>query len=217
LAGIFISFEGIEGAGKTTQHKKLCDYLNRKNINFISTGEPGGTEIGKYIREIILSNKFNKMDDKTELFLFAADRHQHLSEIIKPFLKKDYLVITDRYADSTFAYQAYGRGIDLNLIRQINELATEGLYPHMTFFLDISPEKSLSRLLKRAEYKGEHLDRIEQEKLKFFQKVREGYMELVRLDPERFKILNAEDDLEKIHIDIVNHLENFMKQKGDEE
>ena len=215
MEGIFISFEGIECAGKTTQHKKLCDYLEEMKIKFISTSEPGGTTIGKSIRTILLTNdKICNMASKAELFLFAADRNQHINELIKPSLEKGITVITDRFADSTFAYQAFGRGINSELIKNINDIATEGLYPDITFLLDISPEKVIKRLSTRAKATKVKLDRIEKEKLDFFQKVREGYLYLANTEAHRFKMLNAEEDIEEIHKKIIFHLTSFLKEKG---
>jgi len=212
VAGIFISFEGIECAGKSTQHEKLCNYLKEKKVNFISTSEPGGTEIGISIRNIFTNGKFRNMASKTELFLLAAARHQHIAGLIKPYMEKGYIVITDRFSDSTVAYQAFGRGLDLNLIKNINDLATEGLYPDLTFLLDISPEKSLQRLLKRTESSSRKPDRIEQEKLDFFQKVRDGYFFLAKTEPARFKVLDADRDIDEIHREIINTLQSLLKK-----
>lgn len=219
VTGIFVSFEGIECAGKSTQQKKLCDYLENKKVEFLSTGEPGGTDIGKSIRNIWKANKFSNMSPKTELFLLAAARHQHIVEKIKPALGKGFIVITDRFFDSTFAYQAYGRGLDMNLIKKINHISTEGLVPDLTFLLDIFPEKSLERLKHRTvkTSKGRNrkvgLDRIENEKLDFFQRVRNGYLILMKEEPQRFKLIDGEKDIEEIHLDIINYLEEFLKQK----
>jgi dTMP kinase len=212
LAGIFISFEGLEGAGKSTQHRKLCNYLEEKKVKFVSSTEPGGTDIGNSIRNILLiDKKCNNMKPVTELFLFSAARYQHVFEIIKPSLEKGYLVITDRYVDSTIAYQSYGRGLDLKLIKHMNRIATDGLYPDITFLLDISPKESMERLLNRVATTQKKLDRIEEERIDFFQKVRKGYLKLVKADPERFKILDAREDIEEIHRKIIFHLKNFIK------
>lgn len=211
MAGIFISFEGLEGAGKSTQQKKLCDYLEEKKVKFVSSTEPGGTDTGNAIRNILLiDKKCNNMKPVTELFLFSAARYQHVCEIIKPSLEKGYIVITDRYVDSTIAYQSYGRGLDLKLIKNMNRIATGGLYPDITFFLDISPEESMERLLNRMATTSKKLDRIEEEKIDFFQKVRKGYLKLVKGAPERFKIIDAMEDIEEIHRKIIFHLKDFI-------
>ena len=211
MAGIFISFEGLEGAGKSTQHRKLCDYLEEKKVKFVSSTEPGGTDTGNSIRNILIDKKFNNMKPVTELFLFSAARYQHVCEIIKPSLEKGYIVITDRYVDSTIAYQSYGRGLDLKLIKNMNRIATDGLYPDITFLLDISPEESMERLLNRVATTSKKLDRIEEERIDFFQKVRKGYLKLVKADRERFKILDAREDIEEIHRKIIFHLKDFIK------
>ena len=213
MAGIFISFEGIECAGKSTQQEKLCNYLQEKNIKFISTSEPGGTEIGKALRNIWKDCRFSNMKAKTELFLLAAARHQHVAELIKPHLEKDYVVISDRFADSTVAYQAYGRGLDMSLIKEVSDLATEGLYPVLTFLLDIAPEKSFKRLALRSKSGAGALDRIEQEELEFFRKVRGGYFSIAKNYPERFKILDGEKDADVIHREIISYLKVLLKDK----
>jgi len=210
LAGIFISFEGLEGAGKSTQHKKLCNYLEEKNVKFVSSTEPGGTDTGNSIRNILLDKKFNKIKPVTELLLFSAARYQHVCEVIKPSLEKGYIVITDRYVASTIAYQSYGRGLNLRLIKHMNRIATDGLYPDITFMLDITPEQSMERLLNRVATTSKKLDRIEEEKIEFFKKVRKGYLKLAKADPEKFRILDACEDLEEIHRKILFHLKDFI-------
>jgi dTMP kinase len=214
LAGIFISFEGLEGAGKSTQYKKLCSYLEKKKVKFVSSNEPGGSEIGNSIKTILINNKFNNMQSKTELFLFSAARYQHVCEVIKPSLANGYMVITDRYVDSTIAYQAYGRGLDLDLIKNINRIATDGVYPDLTFLLDICPKKSIERLLKRVAITQKKLDRIEEEKIEFFQKVREGYLALAKAEPGRFKIIDAEEDIDKIHNKIIKYLTELLRNNN---
>ncbi|HPZ10142.1 MAG TPA: dTMP kinase [Candidatus Eremiobacteraeota bacterium] len=214
MSGIFISFEGLEGAGKSTQHKKLCAYLEKKNIDFISSSEPGGTEIGRSLRNVLIDNRFNNMESLTEVFLFSASRYQHVCEVIKDALQKGYMVITDRYVDSTIAYQSYGRGLDINLIKYLNEIATDRIYPHITFLLDITPEKSIERLLNRVSLTHKKLDRIEEEKLEFFQRVREGYLFLAKAEVERFKVIDAREDVDTIHRKIIRHVGKVLKKSG---
>lgn len=182
--GIFITLEGPEGAGKTTQLKLLSKYLQDEGIEHVITRDPGGTALGKPIRRILL-NAESVVSPVAELLLYEADRAQNVSEIILPGLAEGKLVFCDRYIDSTLAYQGYGRGIDLGLIEKINEVATQGLRPQRTILFDIESSAGLARL-----HPSGH-DRLEREAIEFHQKVRGGYLELAKKEPERFRILDA--------------------------
>ena len=197
--GVFITFEGIEGAGKTTQAKLLCEYPLKEDKKAVLTREPGGTETGKKIREILLSKTTEIFPPKAELFLYEADRNFHVHNVIKPYLEKGYFVICDRYIDSTLAYQGYARGLDINLIKMLNDIAVEGVYPDLTFLIDIPVEISLKRL-------GEEKDRIESEDIQFHRRLREGFVKIAQEKPERIVILDGTKDIDHIFQQILNHL-----------
>ena len=191
--GIFISFEGIEGTGKTTQARLLSERLVEKGYEVILTQEPGGTVIGNRIREILLLPEHKEMSYMTELLLYNAARAQHLSEKIAPAINGGKVVITDRFTDSTVAYQGYGRGIDIQLIMSINNIATEGIKPHLTILFDLDVETGLKR------NKGiNKVDRLELEDIEFHKKVREGYLHISEKDRERIRIVDASMPVEKI-------------------
>jgi len=186
--GSFITLEGPEGAGKTTQVKLLSKQLDIHGIPHVITRDPGGTPLGRQIRRILL-NPENPVQPMSELLLYQADRAQHVAEIIEPELKAGKLVICDRYIDSTMAYQGYGRGIDFALIEELNKIATGGLMPEMTILFDIESSEGLARL-----HPGGH-DRLEREALEFHLKVRQGYLELAKKEPQRWRILDASKPL----------------------
>jgi len=182
--GIFITLEGPEGAGKSTQLKLLVKQLEAANYPHIVTRDPGGTALGRQIRRILLSPE-NQIGKVAELLLYQADRAQNIAEVIKPALDKGLLVICDRYVDSTLAYQGYGRGIALDLIEQLNMVATDGLMPELTILFDLPSEEGLARL-----HPGSH-DRVEQEALEFHQRVADGFRQLAKSQPERWRVLDA--------------------------
>lgn len=204
MKGIFITFEGPEGCGKTTQSKLLADLLASMGYNVILTHEPGGTNIGEKIRKMLLDPQNGEMLPFCELFLFLASRYQLVNEIIKKQLDSGNIVICSRYTDATLAYQGYGRGIDLNILKRLNDVATCGIYPDLTILLDMEPESGLMRINERIEPKKETLiasvekDRIEEEQIEFHKKVREGYLDLLLKDPERIKKIDADDTMENV-------------------
>lgn len=195
---MFITFEGVEASGKSTQARLLYDHLLSKGYNAVLTREPGGTQLGKKIRELLLSHTDEIFPPVAELLLYEADRNIHLHNIIRPYLEKGYIVVSDRFFDSTTAYQHYGRGLDLGMVNLLNNLATEGLKPDITFLLDVDVETSFSRLEKP--------DRIEGQGFHFHQKVREGFLELARLFPDRIVLIDARQSVNEIHLQIVNML-----------
>ncbi|NCO67809.1 MAG: dTMP kinase [Nitrospirae bacterium CG_4_10_14_0_8_um_filter_41_23] len=205
MKGIFISFEGIEGAGKTIQSKLLCEYLLKKGYKVILTEEPGGTRIGLKIRELLLSVENKGMTPVTELLLYNASRAQHIKEVILPALKRGFVVITDRFVDSTVAYQGYGRGIDLSLIYSIEKVVTGGVKPDITILFDIDAEIGLKR--NRGIKKS---DRLELEDVGFHKRVRSGYLEIVSKEPERIKLIDASEGIEEIHSKIVSIVMDFI-------
>ncbi len=184
--GIFISFEGIEGTGKTTQARLLSERLVEKGYEVILTQEPGGTVIGNRIREILLLPEHKEMSYMTELLLYNAARAQHLSEKIIPALNEGKVVITDRFTDSTVAYQGYGRGIDISLVMSIDSIATGGIKPHLTILFDLDVEVGLKR--NRGINK---VDRLELEDIEFHKKVREGYLKIAEAEPDRIKTVDT--------------------------
>ena len=191
--GIFISFEGIEGTGKTTQARLLSERLIREGYEVILTQEPGGTVIGNKIREILLHVDHREMSYMTELLLYNAARAQHLSEKILPAINEGKVVITDRFTDSTVAYQGYGRGIDISLIMSIDSVATGGIKPHLTILFDLDVEVGLKR--NRGINK---VDRLELEDIEFHKRVREGYLHISEKEPERVRIVDATMPVEEI-------------------
>lgn len=208
-SGYFITFEGPDGAGKTTVINKLVDLLNLGD-EVLLTREPGGSKIAEKIREIILDPKNEEMDDKTEALLYAAARAQHLEEVINPALKAGKLVISDRYLDSSLAYQGMGRGLGIDAVYQINQFATDGLLPDLTILLDLKPEEGLKRIGK---YRSE--DRLELAGLEFHQKVYTGYQEVAKKYPERVKMVDASQSVDQVVADclqlIKENLPNLVK------
>jgi len=198
--GLFITFEGIEGSGKTTQAQRLYEYLRTKyGDRVIFTYEPGDTEVGRRIREILIDKRY-VVDAWTELFLYLADRVVHVEQVIKPALDKGKIVISDRYVDSSVAYQGAG-GVPINTIKKFNEVATFGIKPQLTVLLDLPVETGLARLCGK--------DRIEAKDMEFHQTVRRHYLELAKREPERFVVLDGskpEDEIFETIVDIVDKL-----------
>ncbi|MEB3102387.1 dTMP kinase [Ferviditalea candida] len=192
MKGIFITFEGPDGAGKTTQLKKLAFALQEEGWSAVVTREPGGTMISDKIREILLSPDHVEMSDQAEVLLYAASRAQHVRELIAPSLNRGEIVLCDRFVDASIAYQAYGLGVEERVVRSVNEFATGGLVPDRTYMLDIPVEESRHRLLTRsgAELTPE-LDRIEQKELEYHRRVREGFLRIAQAEPHRVRLLDA--------------------------
>jgi dTMP kinase len=184
LPGVFITLEGPEGAGKTTQLKLLSKFLDEQGIAHVITRDPGGTSLGKPIRRVLLNSE-SPIDPVAELLLYEADRAQNVAEIILPNLKEGKVVFCDRYTDSTIAYQGCGRNLDLQLIDAVNQIATGGLRPVCTILFDIESSAGLARL-----HPSGH-DRLEREAIEFHQKVRSGYLELAKREPARWRIIDA--------------------------
>lgn len=200
---LFITFEGGEGSGKSTQIKLLKKALQKKGYTVFFTREPGGTVIGDQIRHILLDTKNKKMVPLTELLLYEAGRAQHVEEVIRPALKKRKIVISDRFFDATTVYQGVARHLNSSLVQNLNRIATGGLKPDLTIILDIPVGAGLKRIQK-----GRHaLDRIEVEKQSFHEAVRKGYLKLAKAEPKRVKIINALASVEEIHKNILNIVE----------
>ena len=208
---MFITFEGIEGCGKTTQIHRLVKRLRRQGIPLITTLEPGGTKIGRHIRQILLDSRNRNLSPLAELILYAADRTQHVEEIIKPALDQGNWVICDRFFDATMAYQGAGRGQDMELIHVLNEKATQGIRPDITFLLDCPVEIGLERAIRRnkaAAHRGQ--DRFEREAMDFHREVRRGYLGLARKNKKRFRIVDATLAEEEVEQRIFKHIEPFL-------
>lgn len=203
---IFITFEGIEGCGKTTQIGHLSSFFIKNKRPFLLTREPGGTEVGEEIRRILLSSNNAGMDPMTELFLYVADRIQHCRQVIAPALREGKVVLCDRFADATTVYQGFGRGLDLAWIKEIHARALENIKPDLTFLLDLPVEVGLRRAWKRLEKEKTQEDRFEKEALDFHRRIREGYLTLARNEPGRIIVLDGTKGEEALHGEIVSHL-----------
>ncbi|MGH7369986.1 MAG: dTMP kinase [Candidatus Methylomirabilaceae bacterium] len=191
MRGLFITFEGGEGSGKTTQLRLLARRLRAIPGEVIETRDPGGTTIGKEIRTLLLSRESAPMSEAAELFLYEASRAQLVREVIGPALARGAMVLSDRFTDSTLAYQGYGRGLDLDLIKRLNQLSAAGLRPDLTLLLDIDPSVGLDRFARITGTEAASRDRIEQEPLGFHQRTRGGYLALARQEPERIRVIDA--------------------------
>ena len=196
--GKFVSFEGIEGCGKTTQIALLSEYLKKRNIPHTITREPGGTAVGEGIRKILLNSETIHLTTASELLLFYASRSQNIQEKIKPALERGEMVICDRYYHASMAYQGFGRGIPLDFIQKLTDLVCQPYRPDMTFLLDIEPEVGLARARARNHARTENEGRFEAEDLAFYNKVRDGYLELASED-ERIQLIYADRPIEAVH------------------
>lgn len=203
--GLFITFEGVEGSGKSTQIDLLAEFLSEKGYEVVSTREPGGTAIGDKIRKIVLNPDFTEMDFKAEALLYAANRAQHVAEVIAPALAQGKIIISDRYTDSSLAYQSFGRGLDQKKVENISEWATGGLEPDLTILLDIPADKGLKRTSRSL------ADRIEQENIDFHDRVSKGFLKLAKKFPKRFKVIDATKDVDQIHQEVVKLVEKLLR------
>ena len=199
--GMFITFEGADGCGKTTQMKLLTDYLKSNGYDVVITREPGSKGLGEKVREILL-NYDGEVSSVCESFLFLADRAQNIDIIVKPATESGKIVLCDRHVDSTVAYQGYGRGLDIERINKLNCIATSGKKPDLTFVFDIDAETSMKRI-------GSEKDRMESAGIEFQKKVRQGYLEIAKLEPERVKVLDATKSIEEIHQEVIRVFETF--------
>ena len=202
---MFITLEGIEGSGKTTQISYITEYLRSRGRECIVTREPGGTPIGRKIRSILLDPDSKGMAHLTELCLYVADRKEHLHKLIQPALRQKKIVICDRFSDATVVYQGYARGIDMNLIHSMHRSICGDVKPDLTFLLDLPPETGLARAWKQinAGNRSDAETRFEQKTLAFHHKVRQGYLDLARLEAERFHVIKANRDKQQVREDIL--------------
>lgn len=207
MKGFFISLEGIEGTGKSTQTRLLAEYLQQRGRIVMRTAEPGGTAISMKIRELLLSLDSREMDPITELLLYIAARVQHIREVIGPALTRGEIVISDRFSDSTLAYQGYGRGIDRTMIDALDAIATKGMRPDLTLLLDLDVETGLQRNREINKH-----DRLELEDVAFHEKVRAGFLEMAGQEPVRIRIIDCSGSIESIHNSITETVRLFLDQ-----
>lgn len=208
---MFITFEGIEGCGKTTQIRRLEKRLTNRGIPFVSTLEPGGTKIGQDIRRLLLDSRNSHLSPLAELILYEADRAQHVEEIIRPALGQGKWVICDRFYDATVAYQGAGRGLDMDLVLDLNNRVTKGLKPDMTLLLDLPPETGIERAVRRNNaLMQDGQDRFEREKMDFHKKVRDAYLEMARKE-KRFSIIEASLSEDAVEEEIFKIISPYLK------
>lgn len=200
--GLFITFEGIDGCGKTTQINLLKEYLENKSYEVITTLEPGGSDIGKKLRQILLHHD-GFVSPRAEMFMYLADRAQHIDTVIKNNVEKNKIVLCDRHIDSTVAYQGYGRGEDIEEINFLNNIATANYKPNLTFVFDIDIETAQQRV-------GKVKDRLESEGLEFHKKVKEGYFELAKKYPNRIKIINSNKTIEEVFEQVKKIIDEIL-------
>ena len=200
--GLFITFEGADGCGKTTQINLLKDYLENKNYEIITTLEPGGSDIGKKLRQILLHHD-GFVSPRAEMFMYLADRAQHIDTVIKNNVEKNKIVLCDRHIDSTVAYQGYGRGEDIEQINLLNEIATGGYKPDLTFVFDVDSEIAQKRV-------GNVKDRLESEGLEFHRKIRQGYLELAKKYPNRIKVINSNKTIEEVFEQVKKIIDEIL-------
>lgn len=205
-----MTFEGIEGCGKSTQIKVLSEWLKDRRIKHHLTREPGGTAVGLEIRKILLSNQTESLSPISESLLYLADRFQHIEEVIRPHLEAGDLVLSDRYHDSTLAYQGYARGISMELLQEVWRRSGIAIDPDLTILLDLDPQVGLQRSLEKLRAQNLDESRFEQESLEFHLRVREGFLELSKLHPERYFVVDASGSITEIHQQILNYFPGVL-------
>ncbi|MEQ1603431.1 MAG: dTMP kinase [Pyrinomonadaceae bacterium] len=210
MSGKFITFEGIDGSGKSTQLKMLADVLRDKGVDMVVTREPGGTALGRALREAFLETT-EQVAPMAELLSFAADRAQHVEFLIKPAIAAGRVVISDRYADATFAYQGAGRGFPEDKVQQVIDLATGGLKPDLTLFFDIKVREAIRRMTVRDEAHAKR-NRMDDETAEFYTRVRNSYLGIAKREPERFKIVDASGSIEEIHQKVKSIVSSVLTQ-----
>jgi dTMP kinase len=208
LQGKLITFEGIDGSGKSTQHRMLTGELRSRGLDVVSTQEPGGTPLGRRLREAFLETE-EVVAPIAELLLFAADRAQHVELLIRPALNDGKIVVSDRYADATFAYQGAGRGFNEETVNQIIDLATNGLEPDLTLFFDISVDNAIKRLRGRDDSTKQN--RMDLETAEFYDRVRRSYLQIAEREPERFKVIDANGAIETIQKMVTEIIDAHLK------
>lgn len=206
--GLFVTLEGPEGSGKTTQLQLLAEYLKERGYPYLCTREPGGTPISEQIRQVILSRENHTIADVTEALLFSAARAQIVAELILPALQANKIVISDRYADSTLAYQGYGLGLELEALRKLTQFATGGLVPDLTFYIDVPVQDGIARK-QQAE-----VNRLDQKAIAYHERVRAGYLEMARAEPHRWYVIEGTHSVGEIQRNIRERLEEEIQRRG---
>ncbi len=209
MKGKFITFEGIDGSGKSTQLRMLTGDLRSRGLNVLTTCEPGGTPLGRHLREAFLETE-ETVAPMAELLSFAADRAQHVEFLIKPSIAAGRVVISDRYADATFAYQGAGRGFPEEKVLQVIDLATGGLKPDLTLFFDISVEEAIRRMVARDESQAKK-NRMDEETAEFYTRVRKAYLGIAKREPKRFRVIDASGSVEEIHSCVADTVSEILK------
>jgi dTMP kinase len=209
--GFFITLEGIDGCGKTTQARLLVEHLRGKGLDVLHTREPGGTDIGARIRAILLDPESRGMDPMCELLLYSADRAQHVATVIKPALAEGKIVVCDRYTDATAAYQAYARGLGQEVVEILSRIATSGCTPDLTILMDLPAGYALSRAIDRNNDTASTESRFEEESVKFHERVREGYLHIAQIEPGRVKVVNAAGTVGDISVRITSEVEMALE------
>ena len=209
---MFITFEGGEGSGKSTQINLFADYLKQQKKSVVLTHEPGGTDIGKQIRSLLVEGDKDKFDETTETLLFYADRRINLTKVVWPALKEGKIVLSDRFNDSTIAYQYYGSGkfADTQIIDTLYNVVAGSFKPDLTFLLDIDVKEGLERSFKKAETMTTKELRFEKVDILFHERLRQGYLELAQKEPERFRVINAAQDIDSVHQEIITAYEEYI-------
>jgi dTMP kinase len=205
--GLFLTLEGVEGVGKSTNIEFIVQYLQEQGIEYVLTREPGGTHIAESIRDLLLASNDETLDEMSELLLVFAARAQHLEKVIKPALREGKWVVCDRFTDATFAYQGAGRGLDCNTITQLESMVQNDLRPDLTIILDLDPKIGMERASQRGS-----LDRFEQEKQSFFKKVRQGYLDIAAAEPERCQVIDASKPLEQVKVELLTALKQGLSR-----
>ena len=212
MRGRFITFEGIDGSGKSTQLRLLAGDLKMRGFDVLTTFQPGGTPLGRRLREAFLETEEN-VHPMAELLLFAADRAQHVNFLIKPALAEGRIVVSDRYADATAAYQGAGRGFDEQVIDRIIELATDNLKPDLTLFFDVPIEKAILRTNSRTDNESvKNKNRMDRETTEFYDRVRRGYLKIAEKEPERFKNLDGSGSIDEVHARVSEVVTEFLNK-----
>ena len=210
MAGLFITFEGIDSCGKTTQARRLASYLRKMGFGVLLTREPGGDRISEKIRRILLSKANSEMTDLTELLLYEASRSQLTEKIIQPALRAGQMVICDRYADSSTAYQGYGRGLSRTMIKELNRIASLGLLPDLTVLIDVPVKISLGRKRKEKTRR----DRLEKERIEFHRRIREGFLTIARRNRRRIRVVDGRGDIEGTWRKVKKVVESFLSRSN---
>ena len=205
--GLFVTFEGPEGSGKSTHSKRLYKELVDDGYDVVRTFEPGGTELGQRVRELLLKMDAVRLDNMTELFLFEADRAQHVREMIKPSLEANKVVLCDRFNTATFAYQGYGLGMCMDMIKKLDALATDGVNPDLTILLDVEVAIGMVRAKARGA-----VDRMEKRELEFHENVRRGYLALASEEPGKIRVMSSDDDIELVYDSVKKEVYDLIER-----